>query len=250
MSTTTTRRARRASPTPAPRQGLPIVPLTIAALVIGAIAVAVLLLASGLLDQKDSRQLATTQLDRPADLIDGRSVGAVDAPITIDLWEDFQCPACGVFSRATEPRLLEEYVATGKVRLVYHDMAFLGQESVDAAVGARAAEQLLGNGGFWKFHDLLFHNQDGENEGGFDRATLADMAVSLGMDRDAFLAALDDPQLIADVTSETQSGAAAGISSTPTLDINGQKTAGAPPYQTLAAHLDALLAAASPGADQ
>jgi protein-disulfide isomerase len=164
------------------------------------------------------------------------------------MWEDFQCPACGVFSRSTEPRLLEEYVATGKVRLIYRDMAFLGQESVDAAVGARAAQQLMGADGFWRFHDLLFHNQDGENEGAFDRSVLADMAVSLGIDRAAFLAALDDPELIAAVREETQAGAAQGITSTPTLDINGMKAPGAPPYQPLAEYLDALLAGTAPGA--
>jgi protein-disulfide isomerase len=223
-------------------------PLTIAAMVIGVVIVGVLLVTSGVLDRATSRELATPEVSRPTALVDLRSVGAADAPITIEMWEDFQCPACGVFSRSTEPRLLEEYVATGKVRLVYRDMAFLGQESVDAAVGARAAQQLLGADGFWRFHDMLFHNQDGENEGAFDRRFLADMAVSLGMDRAAFLAALDDPELIAAVREETQAGAEQGITSTPTLDINGMKAPGAPPYQPLAEYLDALLAGTAPGA--
>jgi protein-disulfide isomerase len=223
------------------------VPLTIAALVLGVIVVAVLVVATGMLDQRSVRDLAQPNVARPADLVDGRAVGAAGAPVTIDLWEDFQCPACGVFSRVTEPRLLDDYVATGNVRLVYHDMAFLGKESIDAAVGARAAEQLLGAGGFWRFHDLLFHNQDGENQGAFDRSVLADMAVSLGIERSAFLAALDDPDLIAAVRAETQAGAAAGITSTPTLVINGAMAPGAPNYQALAAYLDGLVAAATPG---
>jgi predicted DsbA family dithiol-disulfide isomerase len=121
-------------------------------------------------------------------------------------------------------------------------MAFLGQESIDAAVGARAAQQLLGADGFWRFHDLLFHNQDGENEGGFDRSVLADMAVSLGIDRDAFLAALDDPELIAAVESETRAGAEAGVRSTPSLDINGRWAVGAPTYDVLSEYLDGLIA--------
>lgn len=223
-------------------------PLTIAAIAIGVVIVGVLLVTSGVLDRSTSRELAIPEVSRPTALVDVRSVGAADAPITIEMWEDFQCPACGVFSRSTEPRLLEEYVATGKVRLVYRDMAFLGQESIDAAVGARAAQQLLGADGFWRFHDLLFHNQDGENEGAFDRNVLADMAVSLGIDRAAFLAALDDPELIAAVREETQAGAEQGITSTPTLDINGMKAPGAPPYQPLAEYLDSLLAGSVPGA--
>lgn len=224
------------------------VPLTIAAVVVGVIVVGVLLVSSGLLDRSRSREIAQPAVTRPTDLVEDRAVGAADAPITIELWEDFQCPACGIFSRATEPRLLEEYVATGKVRLVYRDLAFLGQESIDAAVGARAAQQLLGADGFWRYHDLLFHNQDGENEGGFDRSVLADMAVTLGIDRAAFLAALDDPDLIAAVRAETQAGAQAGVTSTPTLDINGTKAPGAPPYSVLAEYLDGVLAGTAPGA--
>jgi len=243
VSTATQRRSRRATPAPTPRTRSPLVPLTIAAIVIGAVAVGVLLISSGLLDQRTSRDLIQPDVARPADLVDGRTVGAADAPITIELWEDFQCPACGVFTRSMEPRLIEEYVVPGHVRLVYRDMAFLGQESIDAAVAARAAEQLLGAGGFWRFHDLLFHNQDGENEGGFDRSVLADMAVSLGIDRTAFLAALDDPDLIAAVKAETREGQQAGVSSTPTLDIDGQTVAGMPPWEDLSRYLDGLLAA-------
>ena len=223
-------------------------PLTVTAIAIGVVIVGVLLVTSGVLDRSASRELLQPEVSRPSALIDGRSVGTADAPVTIELWEDFQCPACGVFSRSTEPPLLEEYVVPGKVRLVYRDMAFLGQESIDAAVGARAAQQLLGGDGFWKFHDLLFHNQDGENEGAFDRSVLADMAVSLGIERAAFLAALDDPGLIDAVETETQAGAGAGVSSTPTLDINGMKAAGAPAYDVLAEYLDGLLAGAMTGA--
>ncbi len=221
--------------------------LTIAGIAIGAVIVVVLLLTSGILDKDQSREIAQTEVVRPTALIDGRAVGAADAPITIEAWEDFQCPACGMFSRSMEPRLIRDYVVPGHVRLVYRDMAFLGQESVDAAVGARAAEQLLGNGGFWRFHDLLFHNQDGENEGAFNRTVLGDMAVSLGMDRTEFVRLLDDPQLIAAVRDETREGQQSGVRSTPTLVVNGQHVVGLPTWDRLAEHLDALLAGATPG---
>jgi protein-disulfide isomerase len=217
--------------------------VTIAAIAVGLVALVVLVVASGVLDRSSpTRELAQPDVSRPIALVDGRAVGAADAPITIEMWEDFQCPACGVFSRSTEPRLIEEYVVPGHVRLVYRDMAFVGPESLDAAVGARAAQQLLGADGFWRFHDLLFHNQDGENEGAFARSVLADMAVSLGIDRTAFLAALDDPALIEAVRAETRAGSEAGIRSTPTLDINGTKAPGVPSYGALAQYLDELLA--------
>lgn len=221
--------------------------LTIGGIAVGALIVVVLLLTSGILDKDQSREIAQAEVTRPAGLVDGRAVGAADAPITIEAWEDFQCPACGVFSRSMEPRLIEEYVVPGHVRLVYRDMAFLGQESLDAAVGARAAEQLLGAGGFWRYHDLLFHNQDGENEGAFNRTVLGDMAVSLGMDRAEFLRLLDDAQLIAAVRDETREGQQAGVTSTPTLIVNGQHVVGLPTWDRLAEYLDGLLAGATPG---
>lgn len=221
--------------------------LTIAALAIGALIVGVLLVTSGVLNRDQGRELAQPDIARPADLVDGRAVGAMGAPVTIEVWEDFQCPVCGTFARAMEPRIIRDYVVPGKVRLVYRDMAFLGPESLDAAVAARAAERLLGNGGFWRYHDLLFHNQDGENEGAFNRTVLGDMAVSLGMDRAAFLAALDDPELIEAVKAETREGGQAGVSSTPTLDINGRVMAGLPTWDQLAGYVDGLLAGATPG---
>jgi protein-disulfide isomerase len=210
------------------------------------VVVGVLIVGSGVLDRDESRQIAIPDRTVPPGLADGRALGAADAPITIEVWEDFQCPVCGVFARNSEPRLIEEYVIPGKVRLVYRDMAFLGQESLDAAVAARAAER--DSGLFWQYHDLLYQNQDGENEGAFNRTVLGDMAVSLGLDRATFLAALDDRELIDAVRAETAEGQRAGINSTPTLDINGQRVVGLPNYDRLADALDEMLASASPGA--
>ena len=221
--------------------------LTIAGIAIGAVIVIVLLLTSGILDRDQSREIAQGEVARPAELVDGRAVGVAPAPHPPGGGGAAARPAWGVFTRSMEPRLIEEYVVPGRVRLVYRDMAFLGQESLDAAVGARAAEQLLGNGGFWRFHDLLFHNQDGENEGAFNRTVLGDMAVSLGMDRTEFVRLLDDPQLIAAVRDETREGQQSGISSTPTLNVNGQHVVGLPTWDRLAEFLDGLLAGATPG---
>jgi protein-disulfide isomerase len=221
------------------------VPLSIAALVVGGILVVLIALATGVMDQPASRAVTMPGPTIPPGLADGRTLGSAAAPITIEVWEDFQCPVCGVFSRATEPRLIEEYVVRGKVRLVYRDMAFLGQESIDAAVAARAADQL--GGLFWPYQALLFQNQHGENQGTFSRDYLADMAVALGLDRAAFLAALDDPALANAVRAETQQGTEQGVNSTPTLVVNGVKAAGLPDWAGLSGYLDSLLAGATPG---
>lgn len=69
----------------------------------------------------------------------GTMLGNPNAPVTIRLYEDFQCPYCGEFGRDTLPELVTRYVKTGKVKLVSEPLAFLGTDSVEAAKAALAA---------------------------------------------------------------------------------------------------------------
>jgi protein-disulfide isomerase len=172
-------------------------------------------------------------------LVHGRALGDPNAPVTIELWSDFQCPVCERFATTLEPRLRTSYLSDGRVRLVYRDFAFLGSESVDAAAGARIAEEL--GLGFWPFHDLLYANHAGENLGAFSRDRLADIAAVAGLDRSAFATALKDPRHALAVNQETGQGHALGVNSTPTLVINGTVYPGLPDWAKLTAVLDALL---------
>ena len=70
---------------------------------------------------------------------DPMAIGAIDAPVVLSEWVDFRCPFCAVFSRDVLPQLVQEYVDAGKVRIEVHDVAFFGDESLRAAVAARAA---------------------------------------------------------------------------------------------------------------
>src|SRR5437868_57063 len=56
-------------------------------------------------------------------------LGDPNAPVTIDAYEDFQCTNCEQFNRTVMPRLLENYVGTGQVKMVWHDFTWLGDES-------------------------------------------------------------------------------------------------------------------------
>ena len=151
---------------------------------------------------------------------DGRTIGSPTAPVALDVWEDFQCPSCGNFSRTVEPVIIERYVATGKVKLTFHDFAFLGQESVDAASAARCAEQ---QGKFWEYQALVFANQNGENQGWFSRDRLEAFAAAAGLDTAAWSVCYDGGSQRQAVTDQTNAGHAAGVASTPTLAINGQQ---------------------------
>jgi hypothetical protein len=72
--------------------------------------------------------------------------GLETAPVTIEEWADFQCPACGTFARTTEPQLVATYAAQGKVKIVYRHLAFLGQESQWAAEASECADEQESSG--------------------------------------------------------------------------------------------------------
>ena len=102
--------------------------------------------------------------------------GDQNAPITIVIYVDFQCPFCGKFFKETELTALANYVKDGKVKLVSRDFAFLGQESLKAAEAARCAGD---QGKFWEYHDYLFTHQNGENKGNFSNLNLKTFAKEL-----------------------------------------------------------------------
>jgi protein-disulfide isomerase len=168
---------------------------------------------------------------------DGLVLGRADAPVTIDLYEDFQCPACEAWSRSVLPSLASNELAAGTAKIVFHDMAFLGPESVDAGRAAYAAAQ---QGRFWDMWATLYANQGRENSGAFSRERLVAMADRLGLDTIRFEADMDSSAAAAAVDGSRSDGDRAGVSSTPTLIINGKTLVGVQPYPDVAA---AILAA-------
>jgi len=153
-----------------------------------------------------------------ADLMDGRSLGSADAPVKLDVWEDFQCPGCGVLAREMEPRLVNQYVRQGKLRITFHDFAFLGEESFTAATAARCAGE---QGKFWSYKEYLFANQSGENKGTYNRTLFDGIARELGLNLDTFGACLSDGKARQEVVAETAQGDAVPVKQTPTVVVNG-----------------------------
>ena len=188
---------------------------------IGATLFAIVLLAQAPPAPKDTIDdaLRTPTTVRPAGLMsDGRALGSADAPVVVELWEDFQCPACSRFTQVVEPSVVERFVPSGDVRVVYRDFAFLGTESIDAAVAARCAGE---QGAFWPYHDWLYANQNGENAGWFSQARLAAIATRLQLDRTAFDGCVVGSDVRGEVASETAAGRTQGVGSTPTVTVNG-----------------------------
>jgi protein-disulfide isomerase len=118
---------------------------------------------------------------------------------------------------------VEEYVEEGTLRIEWHDFPYLGQESLLAAVAARAAQE---QGKFWEYHDLLYRNQSG----GFSVEKLIGLAGEAGLDVERFEADLGSPdEYTQTVAEDFQEGQRRGISGTPTFVINGQVLSGLQP---------------------
>jgi protein-disulfide isomerase len=150
---------------------------------------------------------------------DGTTLGEGDAPVTLYLYEDFQCPFCGQFDREMFPDLVDDYVRDGQVKVVAETMVFLGPDSITAARAAFAAgEQNL----YWPYHTLLFENQGEEDSGYVTDEFLRNLAEKTpGLD----VAKWEDQRAGNSYTKELQAvqsqAQSQGVSSTPTLIFEG-----------------------------
>jgi protein-disulfide isomerase len=193
--------------------------------------------------------VATPQSWSPTDAVDGFSMGAADAPVVIEVWEDFQCPYCQRFTYEVEPSIVEQYVESGDVRLIFRNLPFLGNESHWAAVAASlAADQNM----FWPFHDYLFANFGGNESGSFHIDRLQEIGQEVGLDMDQFREglSLDNARArFAQLEAQARTEAyAMGINATPTVVVNGVPLQ-APDFATVAEAVEAELAKAASDAD-
>ena len=176
----------------------------------------------------------------PAELVSDRSLGRADAPVTLTVWSDFQCPACRMLAQAVEPRLIRDYVATGKLRIDYKDLVVIGPESLDAAVEPAAQPSRTGSG----LPRRPLREPGGRELGAITHDRLLAFANRLGLDRPAFESCLGSGHMPMHVQTEAAS-ASTRFQSTPTLEFSdGSVISGVPAWETLATKLDALIAAA------
>lgn len=170
---------------------------------------------------------------------DGMAMGDPNAPVRLEVFEDFQCPACKSYTEQTEDFLIDEYIISGELYYVFHQFPFLGPESFEAAyASACAADQ----GQFWPYHDYLFANQSGENLNSFSNDRLLEFARLVGLDAESFNDCLRERVHRNAIEMEIAEGRELGVSGTPAIFVNGvQLSPGFVP--TLAELQDAIEAA-------
>ena len=160
--------------------------------------------------------------------------GEKNAPITIVEFSDFQCPFCGRFYTETLPQLEQEYIKTGKVKLVYRHLPLSFHPQAHTA--AQASECANDQGKFWEYHDLIFKNQQRLGEEPWN-----ELAQQLNLDVSAFKTCLESGKYKQKVDRDNTEAAQYGASGTPTFFINGQKLIGAQPFGAFKAVIDVEL---------
>ena len=147
--------------------------------------------------------------------------GPAGAPVMIEEFSDFQCPAC---KRAltTLRDLLSQY--PGQIRLVFRHFPLSGHTW--AAISHQAAECAGQGGRFWEYHDKLYDNQSLWSTSTNPTEKFLIYARDVGLNLDSFAACLTDKSVTKKIAQDKSEGEARQVRSTPTFFVNGERVVG------------------------
>ncbi|WP_018786646.1 thioredoxin domain-containing protein [Micromonospora sp. CNB394] len=145
-------------------------------------------------------------------------------PVTIDLYEDYLCPACKQFQQVNGDTL-DQLVDEGKAKLVFHPVAFLNRFSTtEYSTRASAASGCAAEGGkFREFTEQLFDRQPPEGGAGLSNDELVDIGAGVGLNRDEFASCVSDGTYRPWTEHVTDEASKAGVTGTPTIKVNGSE---------------------------
>jgi protein-disulfide isomerase len=167
-------------------------------------------------------------------------LGDPNAPITIVEFGDYQCFYCNKFFHDTESQIHDNYIKTGKAKLIFKDFTIIGQDSVIAAHAAHCADE---QGKFWEYHDVLYQNWNGENNGWASAQNQLKFAQDVGLDQTAFTECMASEKYLQKIQSSSEDAKTVGLTGTPAFFVIGPnnkivKVPGAQPYDVFANILD------------
>ncbi len=143
-------------------------------------------------------------------------LGSEDAPVTIIEFGDFQCPKCYQWFLNEKPTIMSSYIETRKAKLYFMDFTFLGPDSESAAQASYCADD---QGMYWIYHETLYKNQTGVQDGWASQDSLKQFASNLGLDMNEFNACLDSGKYARKVLHNRDVGSSHGVEGTPTFFI-------------------------------
>ncbi len=158
----------------------------------------------------------------------GLVLGDADAPKSIVVYEDFLCPFCGQLEQTVGDQL-DEQVEAGDVTVEYRPIPFLSGRFDYSAEAANAFAVVLDASGpevAKEFHDLLFDNQPPESGPHPDDDQLVEWAVEAGATEDDVRPGIEDMTFEGWVDAAGDAASDAGVDSTPTVLVDGEKVEG------------------------
>ena len=159
------------------------------------------------------------------DLSNQPSIGQEDAPVKIALFEDFKCPACRNFTESVFPQIERELIQSGQAEVYFVNFPLpLGPDSVTAAIASECVYE-QSEAAFWNYETYLFRAQGPESQEWATPERLTEIAREYvpSVDADALRTCIDERRFAERVESERAMGAAAGVNSTPSVFVNGEK---------------------------
>ena len=216
--------------------------LAIGAIIASVVIVAVMFGVNGTFNESELAIKPTPQIDSvgPVEITmetfveNGSPVlGNPDAPITLVEFGDYQCHYCNVFFETTEEEIIKKYVETGKVKMIFKDYNIIGPDSVKASQGAHCAkEQNL----FWEYHNILYSNWTGENNGWASGTNLANYAQDIGLEMNQWTDCMTQQKYSKTILTSNEDAKKLQLTGTPAffvINSDGQvsKLFGAQPYE-------------------
>jgi len=174
----------------------------------------------------------------------GPMVGNTNAPVTIAIWTDYQCPFCARFEKDAVEGLYNDYVKTGKARIYFKDFAFLGEDSITAGIAGHAVWEAA-PAKYYAWRTNIYAKQGQEHSGWATKekvlalsanvltpAEIAKVSSLMDSKKSVYQAALD---------ADKAEGASFGVNGTPGTVIGKTYINGAQGYATVKAAVEKTL---------
>ena len=169
-------------------------------------------------------------------------LGNPNAPITLVEFGDYQCHFCNVYFQDTEHKIVENFVNTGKVKILFKDFIIIGPDSASAAHFAHCAGE---QDKFWEYHNILYNNWAGENNGWASNNNLIQFANEIGLDMNELKKCNNENRYKSLIESSNSDARSLGLTGTPAFFVitnsGAQKIHGAQTYDVFENVFETLL---------
>jgi protein-disulfide isomerase len=174
-------------------------------------------------------------------MANGSAIGDPNAPVVMEEYSDYQCTYCRKFSEETEPLLIEQYVVTGKLYIIFKNFVIYESPGYSSIPFAEAALCAADQNKFWDYHDILYANQSTSDSDKYSESRLEAYAEIVGLDLDAFKQCLGDSRTLEEIRRIQLEAGNLEINSTPTFLINGKMIVGAQPLEVFQQEIETAL---------